>query len=69
MLNKVILMGRRHGTPSLSIHHPIFRSALSDCGGQALFQARRSASTDFINIVAWRSTAEFICKYFSKEGL
>lgn len=22
--------------------------------------------TDFINIVAWRNTAEFICKYFTK---
>lgn len=22
--------------------------------------------TDFINVVAWRQTAEFVCKYFSK---
>ena len=22
--------------------------------------------TDFINVVAWRQTAEFICKYFAK---
>ena len=25
--------------------------------------------TDFINIVAWRNTAEFICKYFAKGQL
>ncbi len=25
--------------------------------------------TDFFNVVAWRSTAEFICKYFSKGRL
>lgn len=25
--------------------------------------------TDFINIVAWRNTAEFICKYFTKGQL
>ena len=25
--------------------------------------------TDFINVVAWRQTAEFVCKYFSKGQL
>jgi single-strand DNA-binding protein len=25
-----------------------------------------SDTTDFINVVAWRNTAEFICKYFRK---
>lgn len=25
--------------------------------------------TDFINIVAWRQTAEFICKYFNKGSM
>ena len=25
--------------------------------------------TDFINVVAWRSTAEFVCRYFSKGSM
>ena len=25
--------------------------------------------TDFINVVAWRQTAEFVCKYFAKGQL
>lgn len=25
--------------------------------------------TDFINVIAWRSTAEFICKYFKKGSM
>jgi single-strand DNA-binding protein len=25
--------------------------------------------TDFINIVAWRQTAEFVCKYFTKGSM
>ena len=25
--------------------------------------------TDFINVVAWRSSAEFVCKYFSKGSM
>ena len=26
----------------------------------------RTEESDFINVVAWRQTAEFICKYFKK---
>ena len=25
--------------------------------------------TDFINVVAWRSTAEFVCRYFRKGNM
>lgn len=30
------------------------------------FQKGNEQQADFINVVAWRNTAEFICKYFSK---
>ena len=30
------------------------------------YKSGEEQETDFINIVAWRQTAEFICKYFSK---
>jgi len=67
MFNKVILMGRichdlelkvtPNGTPVLS-----FRIAV-DRNYQPKGEERKS---DFFNVVAWRSTAEFIDKYFSK---
>ena len=67
MYNKVILMGRivndlelkttPSGTSVLS-----FRIAV-DRKYQVKGEERKS---DFINIVAWRSSAEFISRYFSK---
>ncbi len=64
MINKCILMGRltkdpelRHindGTPVCS-----FRLAIDNNYGA-------EKTTDFINVVAWNKTAEFISKYFSK---
>lgn len=67
MFNKTILMGRithdlelkstPNGTSVLS-----FRIAV-DRAYQAQGEERK---TDFFNIVSWRSTAEFIAKYFSK---
>lgn len=67
MYNKAILMGRicndlelktvQSGVSVLS-----FRIAV-DRAYQAKGEDRKS---DFFNIVAWRSTAEFISRYFSK---
>ena len=40
------------------------------CGGGAArdFKSRESGekATDFIDVVAWRQTAEFVCQYFTK---
>ena len=67
MLNKIILMGRltrdpelRHtgnGTAVASFTLAVDRDFKSQSGER---------ETDFIDIVAWRSTAEFVSKYFSK---
>ena len=67
MLNKIILMGRltrdpelRHtgnGTTVASFSIAVDRDFKSQSGEK---------ETDFIDIVAWRSTAEFVSKYFSK---
>lgn len=67
MFNKAILMGRiAHNlelktTPGgLSVLS--FRIAV-----ERAYQVQgEERKTDFFNIVAWRSTAEFIAKYFSK---
>lgn len=61
--NKVILMGNlvqepelkqtANGTPVTSFRLAIGRKMQKD-------------TTDFIEIVAWKSTAEFVCQYFKK---
>ena len=68
MLNKVILMGRMTRDPELRHTQagvPVTSFSLAvDRGFQTNGQ-----SVDFINIVAWRGTAEFVTKWFSKGQL
>ncbi|MBQ6846810.1 MAG: single-stranded DNA-binding protein [Oscillospiraceae bacterium] len=68
MLNKVILMGRLTKDPELRHTQsglPVVSFSLAvDRGFKADGQ-----SVDFINIVAWRNTAEFVAKWFSKGQL
>lgn len=69
MLNVVVLMGRLTADPELKrtasdIAVTSFSIAV-DRGANK--QGERVA--DFINIVAWRHTAEFICKYFRKGSM
>lgn len=66
-MNRVILMGRLTADPELR-QTPNGISVLSfsmavDRGYTGRDQQRQ---TDFINLVAWRQTAEFISRYFSK---
>ena len=67
MMNKIILMGRLTRDPELrrtgtgtavtSFSLAVDRDFKSQSGER---------ETDFIDIVAWRSTAEFVSKYFTK---
>lgn len=62
--NKVILMGRLTSDPELKQSQngnsvTSFTLAVDRRYGQ-------DKQTDFITIVAWRQTADFVCKYFSK---
>lgn len=68
MLNRIIIMGRltkdpelRHtgtGTPVASFSLAVERDFKDKATGQK--------STDFIEVVAWRNTGEFVSKYFQK---
>ena len=67
MLNKIIIMGRLTRDPELR------RTASSTAvAGFTLavdrdFRSQNGEkSTDFIDVVAWRNTAEFVAKYFTK---
>ncbi|NLB81614.1 MAG: single-stranded DNA-binding protein [Clostridiaceae bacterium] len=67
MLNKVILMGRLTRDPELKYT----TSNIPVCSFSIAVDRRYTKSgekpkTDFINVVAWRTTAEFITKYFTK---
>lgn len=67
MLNKIILMGRLtrdpelrrtgNGTVVATFSLAVDRDYKSQSGER---------ETDFIDVVAWRSTAEFVSKYFTK---
>ena len=67
MLNKVFIMGRlardpelrrtQSGTAVTSFSLAVDRDFKSQSGEK---------ETDFIDIVAWRNTAEFVSKYFTK---
>ena len=67
MLNKIILMGRltrdpelrrtQSGTAVTSFSLAVDRDFKSQAGEK---------ETDFIDVVAWRNTAEFVSKYFTK---
>ena len=67
MLNKIVIMGRLTRDPELR------RTASSTAvTGFTLavdrdFKSQNGEkSTDFIDVVAWRNTAEFVSKYFTK---
>ena len=71
MLNHIVLMGRLTRDPELRYTQsqlPVTTFSLAcdrDYGGRDGSEKQ----TDFIDIVAWRSTAEFVSKYFTKGAM
>ena len=67
-MNYVTLMGRLTATPELKTTKQSGLSVTTFTIAVARrFQPKDGDKvTDFINCVAWRNTAEFICKYFEK---
>lgn len=70
MINNVTLMGRLTAAPELK-QTPNGTSVTAFCiAVDRRFQPKDGEKqTDFINCVAWRNTAEFITKYFSKGDM
>lgn len=67
MLNKVILMGRLTRDPELKYtQNNIPVCSFSLAVDRRFVRAGEERQADFINIVAWRTTAEFVSKYFTK---
>ncbi len=67
MLNQVALMGRLTADPELR-HTPsnVSVTTFTLAVNRSYVKQGAERQTDFIDIVAWRSTADFICKYFKK---
>ncbi|MGI5906349.1 MAG: single-stranded DNA-binding protein [Candidatus Pararuminococcus gallinarum] len=66
MLNKAILVGRITADPELR-HTPNNIAVTSfTVAVNRPYSRNAERQTDFIDIVAWRSTAEFVCRYFHK---
>ena len=67
MLNKAVIMGRLVKDPELKTTS----SGISVCSftvavDRSFVKQGEERQTDFIDCVAWRGTAEFLCKYFNK---
>ena len=68
MLNHIVLMGRLTRDPELRRTGTGVAVASFSIAVDRDFGSRESGEkeTDFIDIVAWRNTAEFVSKYFTK---
>ena len=68
MLNRIILMGRLTRDPELRHTQTGTAVASFSLAVDRDFKDRNSGerATDFIDIVAWRQTAEFVSRYFTK---
>ena len=67
MLNKIVVMGRLTRDPELRrTQSGLSVTSFSVACDRDFKSQSGEKETDFIDIVAWRQTAEFVCKYFSK---
>ena len=67
MLNKIILMGRLVKNPELKkTQNDVAVTSFSIACDRDFKSQSGEKECDFINVQAWRQTAEFVCKYFSK---
>lgn len=65
-MNSVQLIGRLTVDPELRHTQSDIATTRFSIAVDRRVKAGEERQADFINIVAWRQTAEFICKYFSK---
>ena len=67
MLNIAILQGRLVADPELR-HTPnnVAVTSFTIAVDRSYVKSGAERQADFIDIVAWRNTAEFVCKYFRK---
>lgn len=67
MLNNAVIMGRLVAQPELrKTESGISVTSFTVAVDRRFSKQGEEKQADFIDIIAWRNTAEFVCKYFSK---
>lgn len=66
MFNKIILMGRLTKDPELKTTQSGVTMCRFSVAVDRAYSKGQEKQTDFFDITAWRQTAEFVSKYFSK---
>lgn len=66
MLNKCFLLGRMTKDPEIRRTNGGTAVTSFTLAVDRDFKSNGEKETDFIDVVAWRNTAEFVSKYFSK---
>lgn len=66
MLNNVVLMGRLTADPELKYAPNNIAATAFQIAVDRSYGKNGERQTDFISVAAWRKTAEFIARYFSK---
>lgn len=66
MLNKCFLLGRMTRDPEIRRTNGGTAVTSFTLAVDRDFKSNGEKETDFIDVVAWRNTAEFVSKYFSK---
>jgi single-strand DNA-binding protein len=69
MFNLVVLTGRLTADPELKTTANGIPVTTFSIAVDRRYRSGEERQTDFINIVAWRQSAEFITKYFKKGNL
>lgn len=69
MFNLVVLTGRLTADPELKTTQSGISVTSFSLAVARPYRTGEEQQTDFINVVAWRKTAEFISKYFKKGNM
>ncbi|MEF9969841.1 MAG: single-stranded DNA-binding protein [Ruthenibacterium sp.] len=70
MLNVIALMGRLTADPELrQIPNGTATCSFTVAVDRNFVKSGEERKADFINVVAWRQAAEFVCKYFHKGSM
>ena len=69
MFNLVVLTGRLTADPELKTTQTGISVTSFSIAVSRSYRSGEEPQTDFINIVAWRKSAEFVAKYFKKGNM
>ncbi|MBU5419629.1 single-stranded DNA-binding protein [Acetanaerobacterium sp. MSJ-12] len=70
MLNIAAIMGRLTADPELrQTPNNVPVTSFTVAVARSFVKQGQERQTDFINVVAWGKTAEFVCRYFKKGNL